>query len=199
MNKKLTKTKKPNYLKKISEDISAIRTSLALLVSSDTLIKSINENKSLNIEPSAEGYITFPEKTAQEIVNECDNKIAGGKLLWNTDWYKNEDFYTKEKCRSKTVKIPTEIELPGKSWNECHESSPDDVFNFAEITYMLRESESFRKLLASSNDVRYTWTSSRASDGRLVVAGYFSSDGAGVDRGGPRDTGSLVGVCLSRS
>ena len=31
--------------------------------------------------------ITFPNKTAKEIVTECNNKRGSGKLLYNTDWY----------------------------------------------------------------------------------------------------------------
>jgi len=51
--------------------------------------------------------ITFPNKTAKEIVDERNNTLNGHKLLWNTDWYANEDFYTKEKCRKGTREIIT--------------------------------------------------------------------------------------------
>jgi hypothetical protein len=59
------------------------------------------------------------------------------------------------------------------------------MFNCAEIIYMLRESESFRKLLSSNNSVRYTWTNSRGSDGDLVSVGDFDADGAYLPRWRP--------------
>lgn len=193
MNKKPAKTKKIPPLERIAIALEKIVEKFE--------IPGIAEKVKKDDFPVKEGYITFPEKTAQQIVDECDNKVDGGKLLWITDWYKNEDFFTEETCRPRTVIIPTEIEMAGKSWNECHESSPDDMFNFAEIMYMLRESESFRKLLPYPNDsgVYYTWTSSRDSGGGLVIAGGFDSDGAHVDRWGPGNAGSNFGVCLSRS
>lgn len=153
--------------------------------------KTISETKS--------EYITFPIKTAREIVTECNNSVAGGKLLYSTSWYESEDFYTKETCRPRTVKIPTEILHAGKSWNECKELiGEENMFNFAEIVYMLRESEEFRKLLSSSNPVCYTWTSSRASDGGLVRVGGFDSDGSNVNEWEPGYSVSRVGVCLKQ-
>lgn len=191
MNKKPAKTKKIPPLERIAIALEKIVEKFE--------IPGIAEKVKKDDFPVKEGYITFPEKTAQQIVDECDNKVPGGKLLWNTDWYKNEDFFTEETCRPRTVIIPTEIEMAGKSWNECHESNSDDMFNFAEVTYMLRESKSFQKLLASSNSARYTWTSSRGSGGILVIAGDFGSGGADVRRWEPRSAGSILGVCLSRS
>ena len=66
--------------------------------------------------------ITFPNKTAKEIVDECSNTLNGHKLLWNTDWYENEDFYTKEKCQEGTRNIITDMtDTLGKTWDECKE------------------------------------------------------------------------------
>ena len=46
---------------------------------------------------------------------------------------------------------------------------------------------------------RYTWTSRRASGGRLVFVGRFDGRGAYVNDGGPRVTTDFLGVCLSRN
>lgn len=147
-----------------------------------------------------EGYITFPEKTAKEIVDECSNEITGGKLVWQGSWIIDQDFYTKEKCRTRTVKIPTEILYAGKTWDECKELIGEEkMFNYAEIIYMLRESESFRKLFDWNNSVCYTWTSSRASDGNLAIAGDFDSGGVRSNGWVPGASDSRMGVCLSRS
>lgn len=150
---------------------------------------------------SPSGSITFPSLTAKEIMDECDNKVAGGSLLYKSGWYDNEDFFTKEKCRPRTVKIPTEILHAGKSWDEIDRIKGElELFNFAEIVYMLRESEEFRKLLSwEGNTVYYTWTNSRDSDGDLVFVGCFDSDGAGVSRWKPGLSDSGMGVCFSRS
>lgn len=141
--------------------------------------------------------ITFPKKTAKEIVEECDNQVAEGKLLYSDSWYKDEDFYTKETCRPRTVTIPTQIEYADKSYNEVKDKGV--MFNFAEIIYMLRESEEFRELLSSENDLRYTWTSSVVSDGKLVDVGYFDSDGVPAHRWEPGYSYGSIGVCFSRS
>lgn len=147
-----------------------------------------------------DGYITFPEKTAKEIVDECSNEITGRKLVWQRSWIIDQDFYTNEKCRTRTIKIPTEILYAGKTWDECKELIGEEkMFNYAEIIYMLRESESFRKLLDWNNSVCYTWTSSRASVGRLAIAGNFDSGGVNSHGWRPRSSASDMGVCLSRS
>lgn len=44
----------------------------------------------------------------------------------------------------------------------------------------------------------YTWTTTRYSDGRLVLVGDFDSNGAAVLGDWPRITRSDIGVCLSR-
>ena len=45
----------------------------------------------------------------------------------------------------------------------------------------------------------YTWTSRRASDGRLVDVGSFGADGADVDRSAPDGSHGYLGVAFSRS
>lgn len=150
---------------------------------SENIINSLHKNT-----------ITFPNLTAKEIVDACNNKVNGVPLLYST-WMNNEAFYTTEKTRPRTVSIPTEIEHMGKSWNECHEADSADMYNVAEILYMARENEAFRKLLEN----KYTWTSSRNSAGELVRVGYFDSSGARVRRWEPGSSASRVGVCFSRS
>jgi hypothetical protein len=184
--KKSTKNKKETALSVLKEIRDLLK------VNKPIEFVSIPENMSTNT-------VTFPEKTAKEIIQECDNKVGGGKLIYST-WMENEDFYTKEKCRPRTVKIPTEIEMAGKSWNQCNEASAEsEMFNFSEIVYMLRESESFRKLLSLNNSVCYTWTNSRDSGGCLVDVGAFGADGAYLGRWRPRLSDSFMGVCFSRS
>jgi len=64
-------------------------------------VESIDESKYLKI--------TFPEKTAKEIVDECNNKLGSGKLLYNTSWYEKEAFYTTEKTRPGTRYVSKEL------------------------------------------------------------------------------------------
>ncbi len=63
--------------------------------------------------------VNFPKKTAKEIYEECGKKLGKGKLLYDIDWYKNEDFFTKEKCRESTREIITDLTPTlGKTWDE---------------------------------------------------------------------------------
>ena len=43
--------------------------------------------------------VNFPSITAEEIYKKSKNKVGRDKLLYNINWYKNEDFFTKEKTR----------------------------------------------------------------------------------------------------
>lgn len=194
MKTKTPKTKKLTPLERIATALESIAFHLNNPVNSIESIIPINTQLS-----KKEDYITFPEKTAKEIIEECSNKVGDGKLIHNTEWYKNEDFLNKEKCRPRTIKIPTEIEHMGKSWDEVNKLG--ELFNFAEIVYMLRESDSFRKLLAYPNENKawWTWTNSRDSDGDLLYVGIFGSNGSSVNSWRPRDSDSYLGVCFSRS
>lgn len=186
-------TKKISFQERIAIALEDIALSLKVKKTSDELNDLITEAENLGNEL----YITFPEKTAKEIVDKCNNSVAGGKLLYST-WLNDEDFYTKEKCRPRTVKIPTEILHAGKSWSECKDLiGEENMFNFAEIIYMLRESALFRKLLSypNKNPAWYTWTSSRGSDGFLALAGDFGSDGVRSSGWGPGGSLSGIGVC----
>ena len=134
--------------------------------------------------------ITFPNKTAKQLYEECGNKLGKGKLLYNIDWYKNEDFFTKEKCRKGTREIITDLTPTlGKTWDEC--SHLGQMLNFAELLWCVIKIPDFLK------EFKHSWTSSRASYGDFVVAGDFDDDGGFVSWRGPRDSRSDVGCAFS--
>ena len=134
--------------------------------------------------------IVFPNKTAKEIVDECNNTLNGHKLLWNIDWYKNEDFYTKEKCREGSREIITDMsDTLGKTWNECDKMG--DMLTFAELLWCVIQIPDFLKN-------NYSWTSSRTSDGGFVDAGDFDDVGGDVGRWRPRVSASFIGCAFSR-
>lgn len=121
--------------------------------------------------------ITFPKKsmTAKEIMG--DNVFNGGKLLYNTDWYKNEYFFNDEKTRQGTWEVDTELSHKGKSWNECKiELKDKTMLNLAEVLYLAKNHEEFREMLEN----KYTWTSCLDSDGDRVGVGSFGAKGLGV-------------------
>lgn len=146
--------------------------------------------------------VTFPKKTAKQLIDECNNTVSGGKVLYNTDWYKGEDFFIKETCRPRTITLSDKIEHGGKSWDECKELvGEENMFNFAEIVYLLIHNEDFRESLVSSNDsgIWWTWTNSRDSSGGFVSVGAFGAAGADVNAWYPGFSDSDVGVRFSRS
>ena len=117
--------------------------------------------------------IVFPNKTAKEIVDECNNTLNGHKLLWDIDWHKNEDFYTKEKCREGSREIITDMsDTLGKTWNECKEKG--SMLTFAELLWCVIQIPDFLKN-------NYSWTSSRTSDGGFVDAGDFDDVGSVIN------------------
>lgn len=141
--------------------------------------------------------ITFPNKTAKEIVEECKNVLGSGKLLWST-WMEDQDFYTKEKCRQRTVEVSDGIEHLGKTWNECNSLKVGsmDMLNFAEALWFLK---TYYEKTGKYFDDRWFWTSSRSSYGDLVGVGRCDSGGISVGSDGPDDSGSRRGVVFSRS
>lgn len=142
--------------------------------------------------------VTFPQKTAKEILG--DNKMPNGNpVLYNTEWYKNENFFTKEFPRKGSVTVNLELLHKGKSWDECTKIAKDEgqeMLNFAEVVYLLKTSEQFWKLF---ENYQYTWVSSRSSFGGLVSLGNAASGGVRVGRGFPGNSFSDLGVCFSRS
>ena len=132
--------------------------------------------------------ITFPNLTAQEIVKKYNNKLGSGKLLWNIDWYKDEDFYTTEKCRKGTREIITDMnDTLGKTWNECKEKG--NMLTFAELLWCVIQIPDFLKN-------NYSWTSSSSSGGDFVGAGNFGGGGGGVGGGGPGRSASDIGCAF---
>ena len=135
--------------------------------------------------------IVFPNKTAKEIVDECNNTLNGHKLLWDIDWHKNEDFYTKEKCREGSREIITDMsDTLGKTWNECDKMG--DMLTFAELLWCVIQ---IPDLLKNN----YSWTSSLTSDGEFVLAGDFVGFGGVVGRWEPRFSDYFIGCAFSRS
>lgn len=136
--------------------------------------------------------VTFPVLTAKEIIEACDNKIDTGKLLWSIDWYKNEDFFTKEACRPGSRYISKELLHLGKSWNEINTlKGENEMLNFAEVVYLLKEYPEYREILKG---YKYTWTSSRASGGELVPVGGFDEEGVLVYHDAPDLVDDYLGV-----
>jgi len=134
--------------------------------------------------------ITFPSLTAKEIVEKYDNMFGKCKLLYNTTWYKNEDFFTKEKCREGTREIITDLTPTlGKTWDECKEIG--EMLNFAELLWCVIKIPNFLR------EYKYSWTSSRASGGYFVLAGDFDDDGGHVYGWGPGSSSSRLGCAFS--
>lgn len=142
--------------------------------------------------------ITFPNLTAKEIIEACDNKLGNGKLLFSISRYKDEDFYTTEKCRPMTVEIDSAVTHLGKTWNKCKalETLGIQMLNFAEMIYFIQE---YCKANGTYPDSNWSWTSSRSSRGVLVIVGYCDSDGVRVSDDDPALSGSYLGVRFSRS
>ena len=140
--------------------------------------------------------VTFPDKTAQEIVG--DNTLGNGKFLWNISWYKDKDFFTKEKCRVGTRLVSTELIGLDKTWNECSDlvrEKGGEMLNFAELLFFAQEYyKSTGKYLFNS---KWAWTSSKSSVGSLVNVGSFDRDGALVRGSWPVSSRSDVGCPFS--
>lgn len=144
--------------------------------------------------------ITFPDKTAKEIVAECGNELGKGKLLHITSWYENEYFYCKEKCRPGTRLVSKELIGLGKDWNECETLAKEEggeMLNFAESVYFIQEY--FKKTGEYPWNMNCSWTSSRSSYGRLVILGYGDVGGVYVDGHNPRFSDSSLGLCYQKT
>lgn len=182
--------------------LSVLKDIRALLKANNSFLarEAIVKPKEPTLMPN-EIIVDFPELTAKQIVDACSNTVNGGKLLYNGGWYENEAFYTTETTRPGKRIVSLDLKHVGKSWTEINNiiSGSLQMLNFAEAVYLLKENEAFRKLLNYSNNVYYTWTSSRGSGGELVLVGGFDSRGAYVSDWKPRSSDSKLGVCFSRS
>lgn len=150
--------------------------------------------------------ITIPKAmTAKEIYEESKNKTSKGTpLLYSVSWYKDEDFFTTEKTRVKTFTVNKTINHKGKTWQECKdivEKANGELLSFAEWLYILwsHEKNTGERLFDGEKQWEYTWTSSRVSDGRLVLVGGFDADGAFVGGRSPAYRYDALGVSFSRS
>lgn len=144
--------------------------------------------------------ITFPNKTAKQIIKECNNKLGSGNLLYSIDWYKKEAFYTKEKCHPRTIEVSDEIEHYGKDLNECKELvGEDSMLNFAEYVWFIKCYFEKTGKYPEQSEWKYSWTSSRSSDGRLVGIGGCAAYGVLVGGFGPGRSDSRLGVRFFRS
>lgn len=144
--------------------------------------------------------ITFPNKTAKEIVDECHNKLGSDKLLYNPKgWYEKEDFYTKERCRQGTKEVSYSIEHYNKSWNECNLMGEENMLNFAEYIWFIKTYLEETGKYPEENEYKWSWTSSRSSYGRLVYVGCCGGDGVYVYDDEPDYSDSRLGVRFFRS
>lgn len=168
----------------------------------DLLKESLKKEVSGVEVPKDENFVTidFPNKTAKEIVEDCNNKLGEGKLLFNTSWYENEDFYAKEKCRPGKRLVSKELIGLGKDWNECKklaEEKGGDMLNYAETIFFIKEH--FKLTGKYPWNLKYSWTSSSSSRGYLVNVGYGDADGVFVVDDSPRYSASDLGLCFSRT
>lgn len=179
-----------------------------------SVVKEIRDLLKLSVKPegivmetvtSNEIIVNIPKGlTMKDIVEKCDNKTSKGTpLLYYISWYKDENFYTKEKTRGGKHAFSKTLleESRNKTWHEQEallKKNNSIRFNAAELLYILwsHEKETGEMLLSGWN---YYWTSSSASDGRFVRVGYFDSSGVDVSRHTPDRSSSDLGVCVSRS
>ena len=191
-------------------------------------------------------------KKMHDLLAEEFKKDGHGKILVSINWYKEEEFFTKETPKLSWALTSKEVIPDSTSKNYLQQTESiidyikekvfkggalpkeyqDAIREFAEqkgkisklmkddwqeatkileelrITKLTRKSpsESVYDFLAyfKTNKERllenmYTWTSCRASDGRLVHVGRFDAGGASVPRGTPGNSGGDLGVAFSRS
>ncbi len=191
-------------------------------------------------------------KKMHDLLAEEFKKDGHGKILVSIDWYKEEEFFTKETPKLSWALTSKEVIPDSTSKNYLQQTESiidyikekvfkggalpkeyqDAIREFAEqkekisklmkddwqeatkileelrITKLTRKSpsESVYDFLAyfKTNKERllenmYTWTSRRASDGRLVLVGRFDADGASVYSDTPDGSDGALGVAFSRS
>ena len=139
-----------------------------------------------------------------------DPQKKKSRVVWNQDWYNDEDFATKTTPKLGWGLVTKEVlaESKNKNWDEqqevlekwasdngidpktIHRRTPVEVA-FDTITYYGANQDS---LLESS----YDWTSVRSSDGKFVFVGYFDSGGLRVSSAARGNRYSALGVCPAR-
>ena len=171
-------------------------TQLSILREIRDLLKAQLEPKKESI-PNGHVLFDFPEVTAAEIIKKAKNKTSKSTpILYNIDsWYKNEDFYLKEKTRPGKRYVSLTVENKYQTWDECNNKG--EMLNFAEILYVMVEHEKKTGVKLLENE--WSWTSSVSSGGFLVYLGFFDSLGASVGGAEPGSSVPKFGVLFSRS
>lgn len=188
-------------MKKKETTLSVLKEIRDILINGKPVGDVVKERIEKPVDESAYFKITFPSKTAKEIVDECENKLESGKLLYDREgWKKDEDFFTKEKTRPRTVYVHKEIIGFGKTHSECVElikKEGGEMLNMAEMIFVYQEYfKATGKYLDENN---WSWTSSRSSGGGLVIVGGCDAGGVGVGIGYPGGSSSRLGVRFFRS
>jgi hypothetical protein len=103
--------------------------------------------------------IKFPNKTAKEIAEEY------GITFWS-NWFINEDFYTKEKCRGGTFSVSDKVKFLGISGKDALKKK---MLNLAESIYYI---VAYKEKHSKYPDFFWTWTSSKW--GARLVYSYWN-------------------------
>jgi hypothetical protein len=103
--------------------------------------------------------IKFPNKTAKEIAEEY------GITFWS-NWFINEDFYTKEKCRGGTFSVSDKVKFSGISGKDALKKK---MLNLAESIYYI---VAYKEKHGKYPDIFWTWTSSKCG-ARLVHSSWY--------------------------
>lgn len=200
MPKKPTVKKDPLLaeIRKIGRDISAIRTSVSLLLAGDALMRSVDENDAndgpaspaevpaANLETHRK-LVTFPRMNLREIFEQSGGKcVNGDPLVWNFEdsWMRQEKFFDGEYTSPGDKAVDFRIVGAGKDWNGCADLAGSEgkrMPNFAELFWLFwKYPADCRELLKYDNDVCYSWVSTKPVRGYLGFAGYWDSSGPGA-------------------
>lgn len=148
-------------------------TTLSVLIEIRDLLKAQQSQFVTKIEENKNSItVTFPQKTAKEMVDECNNTIETGNLIWSS-WMLKENFYTKELPRKGKVTINLELLHKGKSWNECANSVLGVMLSFPEVVYLVKTNAEVQELLKYN----WTWTTSLSAFSGVVGLGSFDEGG----------------------
>lgn len=137
-----------------------------------------------------------------ELVQERYDEKDLGKFLYDTSWYKTEDFYCKDTMEFGWKLISKEL-VPN-SKNKTYPEQDEIIKKYPgykratalEVMYLT----AVHKITTGKRlfEDEYTWTSSVASGGRLVSVGGANRDAVDVGWNSHGFSGSYLGVCLSR-
>lgn len=153
------------------------------------------------VQVEKEGYmlVLFLEKTAKEIeeITKDKYKAKGWKLFYNTNWYKNEKFFTKEKPVFGWKLVKNRPDLVNLTYKEqTKKMNPDERVSFSEIVQLT--ALAFLSRGEKMWESKYYWTSSCFSDGDLVGFGGADAGGACVNGWSPSYSSITLGASSSR-